>query len=195
MFRQAQDLRSRGVRAEQRDGTSGYSEANLLCAGESNNYLGHPHLTLTSPRNSLGTNIDWQDDLMSSHLLQAYPAARTKWIRNDQELPAHRVNQILREGKHILEISKPRKVTFLTRFLGQVKWWISVWRWDLHMRGRQLRRRDIRGSDYWGKRKHARGFWRVPWGSPRDDQRHTRDEWSCWFWSSHVFTEFNSSCS
>merc|ERR1712038_1561572 len=37
------------------------------------------------------------------------PVAKTKWNRNDQELPAHRVNQIVREGKHILEISKPRK--------------------------------------------------------------------------------------
>ena len=48
-----------------------------------------------------------------SHSPQAFPAAQTKWNRNDQELPAQRVNQIIEEGKHILEIRKPRKVTFL----------------------------------------------------------------------------------
>jgi len=41
--------------------------------------------------------------------VQAEPRAQTKWDRNDQKLPLHRVNQVTEQGKHILEIRKPRK--------------------------------------------------------------------------------------
>ena len=57
-------------------------------------------------------------------LLQAFPPAETKWNRNDQELPPHRVHQIMKEGKHILEIRKPRKVKkkLFFRLLSELKW-------------------------------------------------------------------------
>lgn len=41
--------------------------------------------------------------------VQAFPRAQTKWNRNDDNLPVRRVNEIIEDGKHILEIMKPRK--------------------------------------------------------------------------------------
>ena len=46
-------------------------------------------------------------------MCQAFPAAVTKWRRNDKDLPSSRVNHKHEEGRHIIEISRPRQVNEL----------------------------------------------------------------------------------
>ena len=44
---------------------------------------------------------------------KAYPKAKTKWTRNDQKLDTRRVNHLHQDGQHIVEIIRPRQVSFI----------------------------------------------------------------------------------